>query len=655
MTPDDPMTRAPSEHRTRWIPLLFAALVALITGLVFARALQNEFVDWDDVPTLVTNEHYRGFDREHLTWMFTTFHMGPYQPLSWFSYAIDYAIWGMDPRGYHLTNVLLHALNAALVFALGRRLMLIARGDLRDAQTGVCLAAALGALLFSIHPLRVESVAWATERRDVLSAAFFIGALLAYLRSATSASSRIWLAISFVLCVLSTLSKGIGVVAPAILVMLDIWPLRRLGAPGIGWMGASARRVWIEKLPFAALAVVGSIVAIRGQAVGAGLHSSENLSLLARIPIAVRSLAFYPFKTLVPFGLAPLYEVPFNGLPRDLAFFASAALILALTIAAWMLRHRAPAFGLAWLACVAFVAPVSGILQAGSQFAADRYSYLACIGFALAVASLALPRRDSRRSKIVLAIGALLLVALVPMTRAQVAIWHDSAILWDTELERQPNCSIALHNRAVLKIRASDFASAEVDLRRAVLLFPIYAEAEQNLALVLVAQKRFDEAEKHARIAIKLAPDVALAHRHLGDALLGLKRIEEACAAYAKSADLDPTDVQAPLRLAVLLQQVGKSDLAISVVRRTCQLMSDRALPFEFLADFLQKSGDEKGAIDAAQHGSEQSDASADTWALLGKLRAASGDAAAARTAFDRALTLEPDHAAARAGLANLH
>src|SRR5215813_2391864 len=224
---------------------LIPGLVALITFVVFSPALRNGFVNWDDFETIVENQNFRGFTWTHLRWMFTTFHMGHYQPLSWVTFSLDYLLWGTDAFGYHLTNILLHSANAVLFYFVALRLLAIA--TFSTATIVRHLTAGLSALVFAIHPLRVESVAWATERRDVLSGFFLLLTVLSYLKAAdyetNNTSGQRWIAVAAVLYVLSLLSKASGMTFPMVLVVLDVYPLRRLGGGVSQWFAADGRRV----------------------------------------------------------------------------------------------------------------------------------------------------------------------------------------------------------------------------------------------------------------------------------------------------------------------------------------------------------------------------------------------------------------------------
>src|SRR6266850_2866730 len=263
----DPAHRLSMSRAAKLAFYLIPGLVALITFVVFSPALRNGFVNWDDFETIVENQNFRGFTWSHLRWMFTTFHLGHYQPLSWLTFSLDYLLWGVEPFGYHLTNILLHSANALLFYFVTRRLLAIA-APISNAVV-LHLAAGFSALIFAIHPLRVESVAWATERRDVLSGFFLLLTVLSYLKAVGPEMSRTgwgrWIAVSAVLYVLSLLSKASGMTLPLVLVVLDVYPLRRLGG-GVGkWFGGGVRRVWLEKLPFFIAAVATGAVALTAQ------------------------------------------------------------------------------------------------------------------------------------------------------------------------------------------------------------------------------------------------------------------------------------------------------------------------------------------------------------------------------------------------------
>src|SRR5712692_2885137 len=232
-------------QRVSW---LAPVLIALVTFAAFLPTLHNQFVNWDDAKNFLDNPHYRGLGWTHLRWMWTTFHMGHYIPLTWMTFGVDYLLWGLKPFGYHLTSLLLHAANAAVFYFAALRLLKLALpGPAERNQAGLALSAGVAALLFALHPLRVESVAWATERRDVLSGLFYLLTLLAYLRACERGERGRgwhWVAVGLFACAL--LSKSMAVSLPVGLLILDLYPLRRLGG-AMGWWSAPARRVYLEK------------------------------------------------------------------------------------------------------------------------------------------------------------------------------------------------------------------------------------------------------------------------------------------------------------------------------------------------------------------------------------------------------------------------
>ena len=434
--------------RTRWLAPL---LVAAVTAAAFLPALANGFVNWDDHANFVDNPHYRGLGWSQLRWMLTTTHLGPYAPLTWLTLGADYAVWGMRPFGYHLTSVLLHVATAIAVYFLGLRLLGLALGEARTAapeprsaaEVGAAatpgtipppsaldlrIGAALGALLFAVHPLRVESVAWITERRDVLSGLLFVAAALVYVKAARGGPRLVpgWYRAALALYVGALLSKSIAVTLPAVLLALDVYPLRRLGGAA-GWR---VREVWLEKLPFLALGAAVSAIAVLGVWSDAYLRPMSEMGVAIRLMLSVYGLAFYLIRSVVPLGLLPLYQLPITVTWGHLAVVGLG------TIAIVLARRRAPALAAAGIAYVATVLPVLGILQNGPQAVADRYSYLPSIGWAVLVGGLAARRwAGTAVLRVVLAVWV---VAMGALTWQQSQVWRDSVSLWSHAIGVNP-------------------------------------------------------------------------------------------------------------------------------------------------------------------------------------------------------------------------
>src|SRR5881397_914330 len=372
------------KNRSRRLELQHAVIslvIAFSTFAAFLPALQNQFVSWDDAENFLDNPHYRGLGWTHLHWMWTT-HLGHYIPLTWMTLGLDYLLWGLNPVGYHLTSLLLHTANAVVFFFVVRRILTRALPSPSERGHALVVAAGFAALVFAIHPLRVESVAWVTERRDVLSGLFYLSTILMYLQACergTRGRGGYWLSVAVFVCAL--LSKSMVVNLPVVLLILDVYPLRRLGG-AIGWWSEPARRVYLEKIPFVLLAAAASAIAVMAQSSVHAALSLAQLSMPGRLGISAYGLSFYLWKMVVPVNLSPFYE---RGLidPWATPFLLSYGLVLAITAIVLALRRRVPGLLAAWLAYIVVLSPVLGIFQSGPQIAADRYTYLANLGWAI--------------------------------------------------------------------------------------------------------------------------------------------------------------------------------------------------------------------------------------------------------------------------------
>lgn len=559
-----------SPPHSRWIS---PALTALVVVAAFSSALPGGFQQWDDVVLLVDNPAYRGLGWSNLKWMFTTNLMGHYMPLTWITYGLDYVVWGLNPYGYHLTNIVLHAANAALVYLVAQRLFRIVWPDTSAAGVdGFRIAAALAALVFGVHPLRVESVAWITERRDVLSGFFFLLAVLMYLRACEveSRDGRPWSKFYWAAVgtfVLALLSKSMAVTLPVVLLVLDVYPLRRLRPGARGWLTPGPWRIWWEKLPFLLVGAVVSAVAFRALLGGAAATSWERLGLPERVAISAYSVAFYLRKTLVPLGLSPLYELSLPVHMFDRRFLVSGVVVLFITLAALASRRRWPGLLAVWTCYVVMLLPVAGIFHNGHQIAADRYSYLPGVGWALlaggavVVASRRL-RRDRSGRRALAALAAVLVVsataALALTTWRQAKIWRDDETLWRHAGRLDPASSVAASNLGSgLRLRGK-LAEAIEQSERALLLRPAYAEAHLNLGLAKAAQGRAGEAERHFRHVLEIRPRSAPAHAGLGALLETQERLDEALEHFHLALQINPRSASIHNDLGVALARRGR-------------------------------------------------------------------------------------------------
>src|SRR5258706_3928212 len=375
-------------HANAWLSWFVPLTIFLITILAFLPALNNGFVGWDDDGNIDDNPHYRGLGWTQLRWMFTTFDMSLYRPLTWATLGEDYVVWGMNPFGYHLTSVLLHAGSCVLFYFIARDLLVLARSDANPPDDiPVLIGAAFAALIFAIHPLRVEPVAWVSARNDVVSGLFYLASMLCYLRAARLGSNQAtrwyWLAAAVIVFGLSLLSKAMGVTLPAVLLVLDIYPLKRLVGGPDKWFGAKVRHIWWEKVPFLLLAFGFGVIALLAKYSTGALRPMQQYFLSYRIGQAFYGLCFYLLKTFVPVNLSPLYELPYDFDTWMPLFVLCGAVVVLITVAVFLSRKRYPALLACWVYYLIVVTPVLGVAQSGPQIVADRYSYLACLSWAI--------------------------------------------------------------------------------------------------------------------------------------------------------------------------------------------------------------------------------------------------------------------------------
>jgi tetratricopeptide (TPR) repeat protein len=548
-------------HTTaRAAPARDALAVAALTVVAFAPALGNGFVEWDDLVNFGENPHYRGLGWPQVRWMFTEAWGGHWTPLAWLTLGLDYVVWGMNPLGYHLTSLLWHAANALLVWLVAGRLL---RRAWPEAGAGALrLGAGAAALFFALHPLRVESVAWATERRDLVSGFFYLATVLAWLVMVerAGAARRLWYALAVGAYGLALLAKSIVVPLPLVLLVLDVYPLRRLGGPRT-WWSAAGRRVLLEKVPLAALAAI--VVGLTATLFRSRLSPLDVYSPAARLGVASYGLVFYAWKTLVPADLSPIYELPWRVRITDPPFLASVLGVLAAGVALVLARRWWPA-GLAVAVAYALsLAPVSGLTQAGPQLVADRYSYLSTLGLALLLGGggVALATRGAaaalRPSVIRLALGAAAawIAVLGALTWNQTLVWRNDRTLWEHALAIDPDCGHC--HKAWARYHATS-GEAEGRFRGLLAANPGDTDARTRLGAVLFQQRRLAEAEGELRRALGEAPGSADALAFLGLTLFEAGRPAEAVPLLEQAIRLAPSAPLPHFGIGRALQVLGR-------------------------------------------------------------------------------------------------
>ncbi len=606
--------------RTRCWVVLFGLVVALMSSQPFLPALSNEFVNWDDPGLILENQQIRGLAWDQIKWMFTSFHLGPYQPLAWMSLALDYMIWGLNPLGFHLSSLLWHIANAVCFYALTRRILIVSMPKSISRPGSLAFCAAFAAMLFAAHPFRVESVAWASERRDVMAAFFGICTVWAYLQAVQSTDNGMgwswWKVISLVAFLFSLLSKASTLFLPAVLSVLDFYPLGRL-TDLKGWISdPRQRRIWAEKIPFWILSLLAGLAAIYGQRTAGGMVSFAAYSLIDRCTIAGFGLSFYLCRTFFPTRLSPVYELPDHISLSEARFFLGVLVTLSITIAVIRFRRRLPGAFVAWVCFVILILPVSGLAQTGTQLVADRYSYFPCLSFAMLFGGLILSwllidGRVGPRVGIAAGFFVACSLSLSLLSWRQTKVWHDSQTLWKHALTIEPASAKALANLGCAYATDGDFVSAREYLEQADRIRPGTQYAHVNLGFVLRAlghsdlaiqqynkawacgpgtfeianslgllyQEKAEWAESLAwyERALKFRRDWPSTLTGLGSALTALGQLDRAILFFEHTLRIDATRADAHNGLGIAFRRLGKADRAEEHLLRAWELQPDSA------------------------------------------------------------------------------
>ena len=547
--------------RGRAATALVCASIALAVALAFGRVLGHGFLNFDDDVYVHANPLVLGgITPRGVAQAFVTVHSFTWHPLTTLSHMLDVELFGLDPGRHHATSLVLHAATAVLLFLVLRRM------------TGAFACSAFAALLFAVHPLRVESVAWLSERKDVLSGLFFVLTLGAWTRWVRSPTAGRY-AVALLCFVLALLSKPMVVTLPFVLLLLDRWPFDRLGDAGrpLRHLGPRA----LEKLPFLVLALADGAVAMTTQE--GAMTATDTVGFGSRLANALVAYAVYLRQSFVPVDLGILYPYVREGFPV-LTVALAGLLLAAITAGALLARRRCPALLVGWLWFAGMLVPVIGIVQIGVHAWADRYTYLPHVGLAIALVwSVAAwwPRALDRR--IAVALGALAAVALVVAARAQTAHWRTSEALWRHTLASTPRNSVAHAQLGVALADAGRADEAVEHYRKALAIQPDYPTPLYNLGNALAARGDLEGAIAQYRLAVRARPDYAKAHNNLGAALAARRRTDEALEAFRAALAIDPGYVEARLNLAAALEQAGRTDEARAEYRRVLQTQPGNA------------------------------------------------------------------------------
>ncbi len=600
-----------------WIAAVVVILA--LTYAVYGQVGSYEFLNYDDDVYITANPNVQaGLTAESVRWAFTTSRSGNWHPLTWLAHMLDFELFGLEPAGHHQVSAALHGINAVLLLLALR------------AMGCVFWPSVFVAAVFAVHPLRVESVAWVAERKDVLSGLFFMITLLAWAWYARRPGVLRYACVAVALA-LGLLAKPMLVTVPCLLLLLDRWPLARWrssngdaadGPPRFPAMRAPL--LVLEKLPLLALSAVSSWMTFRHQRVTGAVLSEEVISQAACVSNAAVSVLRYLGDTLAPNHLACFYPHPAlihagTYTPWSAPALAALVVVVTLTLGAFLVIRRAPELSIGWWWTVGMLVPVIGLLPVGEQSHADRYTYLPLIGFTVGVAFFSwrgvAGSRAGRAAWITVAAASVLV--LTGLGRRQAAVWHDSMRLFEHAIEVTEGNYVAHHNIGSLLVERGQLAAAEERYQEALRINPRFADAQCNLGRIAFRRRDTARAIEHFERCLELRPGQVDGHRDV--ARLLAQRGE-----YARAAR------HLKLALAYLPGDVGL---------------------WRELADALSRSGDLFGARRALATLARLQPESPDVQADLGEVALRQGDLDAAESYLARALALSPHHPKAHGSL----
>jgi protein O-mannosyl-transferase len=545
--PAKPHTREP------YVPLVVCLVLVAAVFIVFGQTLSHDFVNYDDIEYVCDNYHVtQGLSWRAIGWAIATDYAGNWHPITWLSHCLDCQFHDLRPAGHHLTNILLHAANAVLLFLVLRRM------------TDDLWPSALVAALFAIHPLRVESVAWVAERKDLLAGLFFMLTLAAYLHFVRRSFSPGRYLTVLVVFASGLMSKPMLVTVPFVLLLLDYWPLGRLRPPASERPTSSILlRLIIEKIPLLLLTAVSCVVTLLVQT--ESIAKADRLPLDSRLPNAAVASVSYLGQFFWPANLAVFYPHPGDGLPTQ-KVIGSLLVLLGISAGALACWRRIPAVAVGWLWYLGMLAPVIGLVQVGQQSQADRYTYLPQIGLSITLAwgAMHAARSWPYRRQVFGVASALAIVVLMGCAWHQTTFWRDSQSLWNRDLACTTRNSVA----------------------------------HTNLGAVLTTLERYDDAVDHLKEALAIQPGNLDAHVDLGEALAKLKQYEAARQQYEAALKIDPNCVEAHYNLAIAWVHLGNLDEAIREYEATLKINPDCAEAHGSLAGALQYRGQSDQAIE---------------------------------------------------------
>jgi tetratricopeptide (TPR) repeat protein len=613
-----------------WLTAGICICLAALTWAVFGQTLRYNFVNYDDPRYVYQNTRITsGFNLANAAWAFSHIHSENWHPLTTITHMLDCQLYGLDAGWHHFTNVLFHTLAVVLLFFALQRM------------TGALWRSAFVAAVFAVHPLHVESVAWVAERKDVLSAVFFMLALLTYLHYTRAPSTGRYLTLALVVA-LGLMSKPMLVTVPFVLLLLDYWPLGRIES-GNRHTGRRLLPLILEKIPLILLSAVSSIVTYLAQRGAIGW--TEQLPMWERINNALVSYVVYIQQMFWPVNLAVFYPHPENRLAGWQTMLAVIVLV-GITLAAFFLRKKAPYLVTGWCWYLGMLVPVIGLVQVGWQGHADRYTYLPQIGLYIAITwAIADLTRLWRLQRLAVSItGVLIVAALAWRAALQTSYWRDSETLFTHALAVTPDNDVALNNLGIIFMDKGQLDDAISKLQAAVDLRPENGPAHNNLAKALLQKGRMNEAMVHYRKFLEIEPNNVEARNILGTALIQQGRVREAVEQWQEALTIQPDNGNAASNLAWVFATCPEDSIrngprALQLAGEALRISGGKIpMVFRIVAAAYAENGRFGDAIQAAQQGADLADAQGNA-ALASELRSNIASYEAGRPLRDPGIT----------------
>ncbi len=660
--------------------ILICLSLAVITSAVFWGVQKCEFVNYDDEDYVFGNQNVQhGFTAKAVQWAFTESYASNWHPITWLSHMLDCRLFGLNAGKHHVVNLLIHIINVFLLFWI-----------LKD-TTGAIWKSALAACLFAIHPLHVESVAWVAERKDVLSAMFWMLTTIAYIRYSRRPGIGRYIVV-LILFALGLMSKPMLVTLPFVLFLMDYWPLERLQINTVKAQVNSKKvqsssqkpsplSLVAEKIPFFLLAAISSVITYIVQQKGGAMDSFHHFPLACRIANAAISYIAYIQKMLWPSALAPFYPHPADNISYAFAFMA-AILILAASILAVRFGKEYKFLPVGWFWYLGTLVPVIGLIQVGDQAYADRYSYIPMTGLFIIVIWLAphLVSKWKHKTEILYVASFIIIAGLSVCTYIQQQYWRDSITLFEHAIEVTKDNYVAhfcIADPLRAKGRLKEAIAHAAECLRLQSVPANYYRAMNSMGLSMIETGEFDEAIKAFTMALKIKPDSYQVHTNLGIALSKKGRFDDAIAEYRealrnsdmprvhsnlafalqskgekdaaieeynKSLAADPSDVLVHYAVGILLAEQGKNDKAAAHLRTALEIKPGFAEAHNSLGYILAHEGNYDEAIQHYNEALRIIPDSADLHVNLGYVFVSQGKFDLAASEYEKALKVQPEN-----------